>query len=219
MEKHACFSGTNAILHYLSTDKHFVSDTPKVILDIGCGKGSLMKSLLDANKQIVTSFTVGLDIFLPSLLIAKKVYDNVLRCDVKFLPFRKATFDIVISTQVIEHLTKDIGLRLLKDIERISKEMVILTIPVDYNEKQHLEDENPWQIHRSAWHPDEFKMCGFSVYGYAGPRFLLGEKCELKVKSKILEPFLFILRFLTQFITRKCVTASYQMLCIKMIEQ
>lgn len=186
LEKLASFSGTKAILHYISTENHHVSNNRKVILDVGCGKGGLMKSLLDADKQVATvSSTVGLDIFLPSLLTAKKVYDNVLRCDVRFLPFRDVSFDIVIASQIIEHLTKDDGLRLLTNLERVSKEMVIITVPVGYNSKQHLEDENPWQIHQSAWNPDEFKTRGYTVYGYAGARFLLGEKGEFKVKSKI----------------------------------
>jgi hypothetical protein len=62
-------------------------------------------------------------------------------------------------------LSKSDGLTLIKDLE------------------QHLEDNNPWQAHKSAWHPDEFKMRGFKVYCYDGARFLKGERGERALLS------------------------------------
>jgi hypothetical protein len=129
--------------------------------------------------------------------------------------FRDASCDIVLASQIIEHLSKNDGLTLIKDLERISRGKIIITVPVGYNPKQHLEDDNPWQAHKSAWHPDEFKIRGFKVYGYDGARFLRGERGEFKIKSKMLMPFLFAISLLTQLVTRKFVSASYQMLCIK----
>lgn len=218
LEKLTRISGTTAILSNIShiSVKQNVSRNQKIILDVGCGKGEFTKSLFNLDKpSIAFPYTIGLDIFIPGLLIAKKVYDDVVRCDIKFLPMRAESCDIVLASQVIEHLTKNEGLNLMKDLERVSKGTIIITVPVGQNSKQCLEDDNPWQIHRSAWYPDEFKARGFKVYGYAGARFLFGERGEYKLKSRILSSIFYALSLLTQCVTRWFVTASYQMLCIK----
>ena len=204
---------------YLSGDELIVrhtSSSPKVFLDVGCGKGNLMRSLLNLDKsKFSDSYKVGLDIFLPYLFRARGIYNDVIRCDLRFLPIKDATCDVVIANQVIEHLEKKDGFKLVNDLEKISRETIIITIPVGYNPKHHLEDGNPWQAHRSSWHPEEFKWRGFKVYGYSGARFLKDERSEFKTKLRIMVPFLFALSLFTQAITYKLVTASYQMLCIK----
>lgn len=217
MEKLICFSGKDSVVRHISSTHNHASSNAKVILDVGCGKGDFfLRTLLNVDTSLFKiSYTVGSDIFLTYLFKAKAIYNDVLRCNVRFLPLRDASCDLVIASQIIEHLKKNDGLTLVKDLERISAEAIIITTPVCYNPKQHLEDNNPWQMHQSTWHPDEFKKRGFKVYGYAGARFLRGERGEFKIKSKIIEPFLFIISLLTQFIVQKLVTASYQMLCIK----
>jgi SAM-dependent methyltransferase len=212
------FTGTSAIAYGMLAERQSISSNPKVLLDIGCGKGNFMKALNEDMTEINFSSKIGVDVFLPSLLKAKKVYDNVVQADVRFLPFKDSSFDIVMANQIIEHLTKADGLQLLNDAERLSTEMLIITVPVGFNPKSHIEDDNPWQIHQSAWHPDEFKDRAFTVYGYAGARFLLAEKGEFKLKSKALELFLFMLARFTQLITRRLVTASFEMACIKLIK-
>jgi len=129
--------------------------------------------------------------------------------------FRDASCDIVLASQIIEHFSRSFINVKPSFFDRISRGKIIITVPVGYNPKQHLEDDNPWQAHKSAWHPDEFKIRGFKVYGYDGARFLRGERGEFKIKSKMLMPFLFAISLLTQLVTRKFVSASYQMLCIK----
>lgn len=209
-------SGNDLIVRHIHTAHTHASSSSKVILDVGCGKGDFMKSLLNLDNPLFTdSYTVGLDIFFPYLFSAKEVYNDVLRCDVRFLPFKEVSCDMIIATETIEHLEKKDGLTLMKEFERISRETIIITAPVGYNPKQNLEDDNPWQVHKSTWHPYEFKKRGFKVYGCNGAHFLRGERGEFKIKSKAFVPFLFALSLLTQFFTQKLVTASYQMLCIK----
>ena len=209
LEKRFFLSGDELLIHH-------ASNSPKVTLDVGCGKGNLMRSLLNLNRpKFQDSNTVGLDIFLPYLLRARGIYNDVVQCDVRFLPIKDASCDIIIANQIIEHLKKNDGFKLIKALEKILRETIIITLPVSYNPKKHLEDDNPWQAHLSSWHPDEFKERGFKVYGYSGARFLRGERGLFKIKSKIITPFLFVLSLFTQLITYKLVTASYQMLCIK----
>jgi len=158
---------------------------------------------------------IGLDVFLPYLFRAKGVYNDVVRCDVRFLPFKESSCDMIMANQIMEHLAKNDALRLVKDLEKVARGTIIITVPVGYSPKNHLEDSNPWQAHKSSWHPDEFKKRGFEVYGYRGARFLRGERSEFKIKSRITVPFLIMLSLLTQPITYKFVTASYQIICFK----
>jgi SAM-dependent methyltransferase len=216
IEKLIGISGTTAILSNVPISVTQNISRNQIFLDVGCGKGDLTRSIFSLNKPSPkVPYAIGLDIFIPSLLAAKRVYDNVLRCDIRFLPFRAESCDIVLASQVIEHLTKPDGVNLMKGLESVSKGTIIITVPVGHNPKEHIEDYNPWQTHRSAWYPDEFKRHGFRVYGYAGARFLFGERGKYMLKARIFWPLFYTLSLLTQCVTRWLVTASYQMLCIK----
>lgn len=205
LDKLTWVSGTNAILANTPTlVTQMFSCNQKTLFDIGCGKGELLKSLLDADRiSPHANYTIGFDIFTPSLKVAKKVHDDVIKCDIRSLPLRTKSCDIVMASQIIEHLTKNEGLKLLTNLKRVSKGTIIITVPVGHNPKQFLEDNNPWQTHKSAWHPDEFRARGFKVCGYAGARFLLDERGEYSVKSRILEPLFFGLTLFTQLITTR----------------
>lgn len=208
-------SSIDTILRFIySTDTH--DPSPKKILDVGCGKGDIVRSLQKPRKPPMVSFqTIGLDIYLPYLLKTKKEYNEAILCDARFLPLAIDSCDVVIASQIIEHLEKKEGLKLIADLERISKGIIAITVPVGYSQKQHLEDSNPWQQHKSGWHPDEFKTRGFIVSGHLGARFLRGERAEFKINSKASKPLFFMLSLLTQLITKRFVTASFEMVCIK----
>ncbi|MDI6847756.1 MAG: methyltransferase domain-containing protein [Candidatus Bathyarchaeia archaeon] len=179
VRKLTSLSVIDIILRYIySADTH--ESNPKKILDVGCGKGEFMRSLQKIGKPLMVTFqTIGLDIFLPYLLKTKKEYNEVILCDARFLPIADDSCDVVIASQIIEHLEKKEGLKLIVDLERISKGIVAITVPVGYSPKQHLEDNNPWQQHKSGWHPDEFKKRGFKVYGYGGLVSFLAREVSL----------------------------------------
>jgi len=190
--------------------KRQIMDDAKIILDLGCGKGTSLSIELAKRKDL---YLIGLDLFLPSLLEAKKVYHAVVLADVRFLPFRDSSCDVVIGSQIIEHLEKEVIF--INRLEEISKKTVIISVPVGSNPKQHLEDGNPHQAHKSEWHPEEFKKLGFKVWGCEGARFLRGERSQFKLK--IFYPLFFALSIFTQLFTYKLVVASYQMLCVKQL--
>jgi hypothetical protein len=68
---------------------------------------------------------------------------------------------------VIEHLKKEDGLKLIKQVEDIARRQVIIMCPLGYVPQGDL-DNNPWQIHRSAWFPADFNLLGYEVHGFAG---------------------------------------------------
>lgn len=65
------------------------------ILDIGCGSSRIIQQLSNA---------VGLDISLKKLRYLRKLGIRLAKADINRLPFRKASFTLVICSQVIEHV-------------------------------------------------------------------------------------------------------------------
>jgi len=144
------------------------------ILDIGCGKGEPMKFI---NRK--GSFkVVGMDIFQPYLMECKElgVYNECVRCDIRCLPFQTKSFDIVVCMAVLEHLPKNEGTKLIKDMEHIARKQVIVSVPKGVYEQYNATDGNPAQVHKAFWWPDDLKKLGYrvrgqglSIYGEFGP--------------------------------------------------
>ena len=144
-------------LTYLNIIWRKLDKKAKTILDVGCGDGSLMALLNYGRRFKVT----GVDLYKPYLEKAKKtkVYKKVVLEDVRKLDFGDKSFDIVFCSQVIEHLTKEEGERLIENLEKIAKKQVIITTTVGFFPYDHFEgkDGNPFQTHKSRWQPEEFK--------------------------------------------------------------
>jgi ubiquinone/menaquinone biosynthesis C-methylase UbiE len=97
------------------------------ILDIGCGTGYITKSLQDHS-----STCLACDLDLSRLMLAKE-YTNgsvsLIAADVTKLPFKGTTFDLVVASEVLEHVpNSDL---MLKEIKRVSRNYVIITVPYE----------------------------------------------------------------------------------------
>lgn len=94
----------------------------KRIIDIGCGEGFIVNNL---NRPDIT----GVDISKKALSIAKQKNPGCNFCtgSIYDLSFKKNSFDLVIATEVLEHLENPD--RALKEIKRISKDYCILSVP------------------------------------------------------------------------------------------
>ena len=142
------------------------------ILDVGCGKGEPMK-FINRNKSF---YAVGLDVFKPYLRDCKKrgIHNDYILCDVKRLPLSERSFDVVLCTEVLEHLERRHGEELLQFMEKTARKQVIIATPVgEY--KQLAYDGNPYQEHRWVWSPTEINRFGYEVRG-VGVRGLGGEE-------------------------------------------
>lgn len=149
----------------------------KSVLDIGCGSDSPL------GKVKKTYYSVGFDIFKPALEKSKKkrIHDdykvgNVLRIEKLF---RSGSFDSVIALDLIEHLEKKDGYRLLEKMEKIARKKVIVLTPNGYYNQEEYED-NPYQVHHSGWTVDDFTKQGYTVFGMRGLKTLRGEYATIK---------------------------------------
>lgn len=179
------------------------------VLDVGCGARS---PLSDIKK---TFYSMGVDIFKPSIKKSKKlkIHDeykvgNVLKLTT-FL--KKKSFDAVVALDIIEHLKKQDGFKLLDQMEQIAKRKVIVFTPYGFTQ-QHPYDGNPHQIHKSGWYVSDFTKRGYHVRGMRGFRFIRGECATIKYK-----PWFFwgVISSLSQIFTYFFPSLSYQLIAIK----
>ncbi len=97
----------------------------KTILDVGCGNG--LTSKIYSEKFKVTGgeiSKVGVD----------KMNSMGLKCilgSVENLPLEDNSFDMVIASEMLEHLDERIYSRGLAEISRVSRNYIIITVPND----------------------------------------------------------------------------------------
>ncbi|MEM2424879.1 MAG: class I SAM-dependent methyltransferase [Candidatus Bathyarchaeia archaeon] len=100
------------------------------LLDVGCGTGIFLK-LLHKYRGIEG---VGIDISEVNVNFARAHGLLVEKGDVANLRFKDKSFDVVTALEVIEHLPYSTYKRALKEIARVSKRLIIISVP--YNEKR-----------------------------------------------------------------------------------
>jgi hypothetical protein len=147
----------------------------KSILDAGAGKGTLRSFKLKGRTVIAS------DIYLPYLRDAKaaKVYEDCILCDVRMLPFKDKSFNVVLANQLLEHLTDDEGIRFLENVEKIARNKVVITTPSGFYTRLH-QHGNIYEQHKSGWLPNELECRGYVVRGYRLK--LLTKICNLSPK-------------------------------------
>lgn len=142
------------------------------LLDVGCGERSPVHKF---SREIPR--TVGVDAHAPSLDTSRGagIHTDYVQADVRNIGerFEPATFDCVVSLDVIEHLARADGERLLEAMERIARRKVVVFTPNGFLE-QPPEPGNPHQEHLSGWTAEEMRRRGYLVMGIAGWKPLRG---------------------------------------------
>lgn len=172
------------------------------VLDIGCGEGWTWRFCINRPK-IDHFLTVGVDMS-PEYLAyckSKELYKELVLCNARNLPFGEKSFDIVLLSQLIEHLEKKDALELIGEAEKIAKKMVIIGTPVGFLR---------YDFHLSGWEPTELIALGYTVSGH-GLRVPLPEGKLLMFCSQFS-------RFTCLFpFTYRRPQIAYQMVAKKMI--
>lgn len=166
----------------------------KTILDLACGQGKPMQ-LIKARMHIEKA--VGVDLFLPYIEQAKKdkIHDEYVIEDIRYIKFKPKSFDVVLASHVLEHLSTQEAWKVLENMERIAKKQVIIATPIGPHYHP-AEDGNILQIHHSHFYPEDFIKRGYKVKKY-GWKWLLGDQGMVhKVQNDILRKFLYTFNIL-----------------------
>lgn len=94
------------------------------IIDIGCGDGTITNALSEEFN------TIGVD---RSLNAVKLVEKKKAMVSADNIPFKDNQFDLVFSSEMLEHLPDQIYNNTILEIKRIAKKYVFLTFPDDEN--------------------------------------------------------------------------------------
>lgn len=146
------------------------------VLDLGCGD----RSPISCCK---IKYSTGVDIFPEYIDISrrKKIHDEYILMNLSEASFNLKSFDAVIALEVLEHMSKEEGVRFLNKIEGWAENKVIISCPNGFVPQGEYEG-NPYQKHLSSWTPDEFKAKGYRVVGFNGWKKLRGEKSDIRYK-------------------------------------
>jgi len=179
------------------------------ILDVGCGGGNPMK-LIKKHRRL---YSVGIDIFVPYLK-GLVVHDEYVVCDAHFLPFKKKSFDAVICLQLIEHIPKGDGERLLDEIEAIARRQVVMTTPMGFMQRNEV-CGNAYERHVSGWEGEEFERQGYTVRNH-GARFIFGNGGIVHLKPfSVPSRFAFLIEPLLDLLFHFFPIGDYYLICNK----
>lgn len=179
------------------------------VLEVGCGKSPNMKWLGIQN-------STGIDGYAPYLEEARRenLHAELVLGDARELEryFKPGQFDTVVALDLIEHLTKEDGLRMMRSMETIASRKVVFFTPSGFL-PQHSYENNDLQEHLSGWEAEEMEKLGYKVIGLLGPKKLRGEMHVLKGRPRFLWA---IISLLGHFVwTRWCPSKAATILCVK----
>ncbi|MGI8407674.1 MAG: class I SAM-dependent methyltransferase [Actinomycetota bacterium] len=169
---------------YPRTIATILDDDYQSLLDVGCGARS---PLGVACARIPV--TMGVDAHEESIRQSRSegVHDDYVCMDILGIAehFGPDSFDVVAALDVIEHLEKDEGFRLLRALETVARRLVVVFTPNGFLVQSALEG-NPWQIHKSGWLVGDFQARGYEVLGMNGWKPLRGEEWQPRIRPAAL---------------------------------
>jgi len=97
------------------------------VLDIGCGNGTV-------TNMIHAPFVVGLDL---GKIPLSHVKASTIQASLDTLPIKEYKFDLIILTEVLEHLDDETYIKAIKELNRLNAKYYLITVPfkepLDFN--------------------------------------------------------------------------------------
>jgi SAM-dependent methyltransferase len=115
---HHAGDGDSAVM--LDTIERLIPGDVRSVLDVGCGNGIISDRL--AGRFDV----VGGD---RSMAALRHVRSAAVQLSGDRLPFADSTFDLVLCTDVLEHLDDDLEERVIRELCRVSRRFVLICVP------------------------------------------------------------------------------------------
>jgi SAM-dependent methyltransferase len=168
------FKAPITVYTYLLSYSHIlwrvIDRSSRSILDVGIGNGMPVQLLRMRGRFEA----IGVDLTLAYIEDCKRrgVHNDYALCDARYLPFRGGSVDVVLLSQVIEHLPKEAGITVLRQAEYIARNQVMVATPCGYMPRDAV-DGNPYEKHLSGWTRDEFERMGY-VTKSQGVRIFFG---------------------------------------------
>jgi len=185
----------------------------KSLLDVGCGAYSPVKRFSKKMKYVI-----GVDIFEPSIEKSRAagIHHDYVKADVLELDkhFDEGSFECVVASDLIEHLTKEDGNILIEMMEKIASKKVVIYTPNGFF-PQRAFDNNEYQVHISGWEIEEMKQKGFRIIGINGYKKLYGEFGKMRWKPEV---FWGRIALMSQKCLEKKPKNAFGIMCVKDIE-
>jgi hypothetical protein len=196
---------------YISTLDKALEDCTTV-LDVGCGDNSPFRFISKGK------ISMGVDGFAPAIKKSKKlkIHTTYKKFDIRLLNkyIKPKKFDAAIALDVIEHLKKSEGEKMLKNMEKIARKKVIIFTPNGFIPQY--DKDNKLQTHLSGWSVNDFKKRGYTVFGMSGWKPLRGDFGALKYKPAIVSG---VFSELSHYIfTRSHPDYSFALFAVKDVE-
>lgn len=191
----------------------------KSVLDLGCGPSSPLRYCKNIN------YSVGVESFQPYLEESKKkkIHSKYINKKIEDVDFPENSFDAVIMIEVLEHLREDVGLEILKKIEKWAKKKIIISSPNGFIPQKEV-DNNFLQKHLSGWDYKKMKNLGFKIKGLAGLKYLRregqgGSMEDNMINSVYFRPkhFWFVIATLSQIFTYFFPAIAFELFSVKKI--
>jgi hypothetical protein len=163
----------------------------------------------------VVDYMVGVDRYPDTIrkCLENPLHDDYILADAKDIDrlFHPKSFDCVLASDLIEHLQKEDGFRLLDMMERIARKKVIVFTPNGFVPQDDI-GGNEFQRHLSGWQAREMKELGYQVIGVHGWKPLRGEISLPRWWPADLWGFVSVL---TQERFERIPEHAFQIMCVK----
>ena len=141
--------------------KTIIDIAPKKIIDIGPGWGKyglMSREYLGSELELLDAIEVPQG----RLYTQDLIYDNIYEGDVRKQSVNWSKYNLVLFIDVIEHLEKEEGQKILRDIVNAGCAVLVST-PKEWME-QH-DDNNPYEEHVSHWTWEDLWYEGMTDHG------------------------------------------------------
>ena len=142
-----------------------LASNPKSVLDLGIGfgmNGAGVRNWLDLGVEPFKTKLVGVEVFENYWNATWDLYDKVHITDIVSYLAACDKFDTIIMTDVIEHFTKEEGVKVLEMMKEVCNVSCIVSTPAIWIE-QGAAYGNEHETHRSIWTIEDFKEVGFGI--------------------------------------------------------
>jgi 2-polyprenyl-3-methyl-5-hydroxy-6-metoxy-1,4-benzoquinol methylase len=136
----------------------------ETVLDLGCGSG-----LYSPPQGLALNYSLGVEVYQPYLeeCRQKKIHSEYIQADIRGIEFKESSFDAVLMLNVLEHMTREEGIRLIAKCSIWARKRVIIATPNGFLWQDGY-DGNPFQEHKSGWSVQDLHQLGFIVVGFNG---------------------------------------------------